>query len=44
VSPRPTWPTETEADALIRDVELRYPNPDTLDREIARWWDLRGNP
>jgi hypothetical protein len=27
-----------EADALIREVEARYPDGDALEREIARWW------
>lgn len=34
-------PTEAEADDLIRDVERRYPDPATLEREIARWQDSR---
>jgi hypothetical protein len=27
-----------EADALIREVETRYPDVDALEREIAHWW------
>ena len=30
----------TEADAIIREVERRYLDPDALDREIARWWAI----
>ena len=29
-----------EADAIIRDVERRYPDPAVLAREIARWWAI----
>ena len=32
--------TVAEADAIIRDVERRYPDPAVLDREIARWWAI----
>ena len=32
-------PTEAEADELIRDVERRYPDAATLQRDIVRWHD-----
>jgi hypothetical protein len=41
VAPPDLAPTETEADELIRDVERRYPDAATLQREIARWQDSR---
>jgi hypothetical protein len=31
-------PSIAEADAIVRAVERRYPDPEALDREIARWW------
>jgi hypothetical protein len=34
-------PTEAEADRLIRDVEHRYPDSATLERDIARWQEGR---
>jgi hypothetical protein len=33
-------PTETEADAFIREVEGRYADKAALEREIARWWQV----
>jgi len=39
VAPPDLTPTEADADALIRDVERRYLELATLDREIARWWE-----
>ena len=32
-------PTKPEADALVREVERRYPDLTVLDAEIARWWE-----
>jgi len=32
-------PTEAEAVEFIREVEQRYPDPGTLDTEIAHWWE-----
>jgi hypothetical protein len=32
-------PTESEADAFVREVERRYPDLTVLDAEIARWWE-----
>ena len=37
VPPRDLVPTEAEADAFLREVERRYPDPTALDAEIARW-------
>jgi hypothetical protein len=37
VAPPDLAPTEAEADELIRDVELRYPDAAVLQRAIARW-------
>jgi len=39
VSPIDLVPTEAEADIFIREVERRYADPGTLEREVARWWD-----
>jgi hypothetical protein len=33
-------PTETEAEAFIREVEGRYADAAALEREIARWWQV----
>jgi hypothetical protein len=33
-------PTTTEAEACIREVERRYPDPTVLEREVARWWEV----
>lgn len=38
-APRDLVPTETEADAFVREVERRYPDPAALEAEIARWWE-----
>jgi len=38
VTPADLVPTEAEAEAFIREVERRYPDPRVLDGEIARWW------
>jgi hypothetical protein len=32
-------PTESEADAFVREVERRYPDLTVLDAEVARWWE-----
>jgi hypothetical protein len=32
-------PTASEADALVHEVERRYPDLTVLDAEIARWWE-----
>jgi hypothetical protein len=39
VAPPDLAPTEAEADALIREVERRYPDPAVLERETASWHD-----
>lgn len=31
-------PREEEADAAVRDVEARYPDPAALARDVERWW------
>jgi hypothetical protein len=33
-------PTDAEADAAVREVERRYPDPAALDAEVARWWEV----
>ncbi len=33
-------PTPEDAVSFIREVETRYPDPDTLEREVARWWEV----
>jgi hypothetical protein len=39
-APSELVPSLVEADAIIRDVEGRYPDLAVLDREIARWWAI----
>ncbi len=39
-APSELVPSLGEADAIIRDVEGRYPDLAVLDREIARWWAI----
>jgi hypothetical protein len=38
IAPSGLVPTEREADAFIREVELGYPDLAALDQEIDRWW------
>lgn len=33
-------PREDEADAVVREVEARHPDPATLARAVDRWWAL----
>jgi hypothetical protein len=33
-------PTPEDAVNFIREVEARYPDPDALEREVARWWEV----
>lgn len=40
VRPRELGPTSGEAARFIREAEARYPDPDALEREIARWWEV----
>ena len=40
VAPPSLAPAEAEAEAFIREVERRYPDPRALEREIARWWEV----
>jgi len=35
-------PSEAEADAMVREVERRYPDPAAIEHEIATWWDVSG--
>jgi len=41
VSPLDLVPTEAEAAAAIGEAEGRYPDPTALEKEIARWWEVR---
>jgi hypothetical protein len=40
IAPADLMPSEADADHFIREAERRYPDPATLDREIARWWQV----
>ena len=40
VAPVDLVPSEAEAEAFIREVERRYPDPAVLEQEIARWWEV----
>jgi hypothetical protein len=40
VACRDLVPSEAETEALIREVERRYPDAAALERELARWWML----
>ncbi|HUG37777.1 MAG TPA: ATP-binding protein [Candidatus Limnocylindrales bacterium] len=40
VAPADLMPSEADADRFIHEAERRYPDPATLDREIARWWQV----
>jgi hypothetical protein len=31
-------PAASEADAVVRDIERRYPDPAAVAREVQRWW------
>lgn len=38
ITPRDLVPRPEEAAACILEVEARHPEPEALEREIARWW------
>ena len=40
IAPADLAPSEAEAEQFIREVEGRYAGPATLEREIARWWEV----
>jgi hypothetical protein len=40
IAPADLAPSEAEAERFIREVERRYAAPATLEREIARWWEV----
>ena len=33
-------PTEAEAEACIREIERRHPDPAQVQREVTRWWEI----
>jgi hypothetical protein len=40
VAPAGLVPVQAEADAFIREVERHAPDPLSLEREVARWWEV----
>ena len=40
IAPADLAPSEAEVEQCIREVERRYAAPATLEREIARWWEV----